>query len=172
MTANKLRICALLFLLFGTHFAVSATEFQGVPLPENTSIALAVVGDGVQIYESKPNATGAYQWVLKAPEAELKSLSGDVLGKHFGGPTWSLNDGSQLVGSLPPVKALSAPDGRNIAWLLVAAKSKSDAGLLSKIDFVLRVATSGGVAPEEAPKTATDTVRVKYQAVYLFLRKQ
>jgi hypothetical protein len=54
----------------------------------------------------------------------------------------------------------------------VAVKSKSDAGLLSKVDFVARIGTSGGVAPEERPKSQTDTVRVKYQAIYLFLRKQ
>ena len=68
--------------------------------------------EGVQIYESKPNSSGAYEWTLKAPEAELKSLAGEVIGKHYGGPSWSLNDGSQLVGSLPPLKAVSAPEGR------------------------------------------------------------
>jgi hypothetical protein len=172
MVAHKLWIYVLLFFCFGIRFSAYAAEFQGVSLPENTSIVLAVAGEGVQIYESKPNSTGAYEWALKAPEAELKGLTGEVLGKHYGGPTWSLNDGSQLVGSLPPLKTVSAPDGRNIPWLLVAAKSKSDAGPLSKIDYVVRIATSGGVAPEEAPKSQADTARVKYRAIYLFLRKQ
>src|ERR1700732_4693239 len=121
MAAHKLSIYVLLFLCFGIRFAAPAAEFQGVPLPESTSIILAVTGEGVQIYESKPNSTGAYEWTLKAPEAELKSLTGEVLGKHYGGPTWSLNDGSQLVGSLPPLKTVSAPDGRSIPWLLVSA---------------------------------------------------
>ena len=172
MVARKLWIYVLSLLCFGLRTAAPAAEFQGVPLPEGTSIVLSVAAEGVQIYESKPGSTGAYEWALKAPEAELKSLSGEVLGKHYGGPAWSLNDGSQLVGSLPPIKAVSAPDGRNIPWLLVAAKSRSGAGLLSKIDYVVRIATAGGVAPEEAPKSQTDTVRVNYRAIYLFLRKQ
>jgi hypothetical protein len=168
----KLWIHVLSLLFLGIHFAASAGEFQGVPLPEKTNIVLAVAGEGVQIYESKANSAGAYQWVLKAPEAALKSLTGEVLGKHFGGPAWSLNDGSQLVGSLPPLKTVPAPDGRNIPWLLVAEKSRSDTGFLSKIDYVVRIATSGGVAPEQAPKSQADTIRVDYRAIYLFLRKQ
>ncbi len=150
----------------------AAAEFQGVPLPDNTSIAQAVFAEGVQIYESKLNSMGTLEWALKAPEAELKNSAGEVIGKHFGGPSWSLNDGSQLVGSLPPLKAVSAPDAKNIPWLLVAAKSKSETGFLSKIDFVLRIATSGGVAPTEMPKTQGETVRANYRAIYLFLRKQ
>ena len=74
--------------------------------------------------------------------------------------------------SIAPLKAASDPEGRNIPWLLVAAKSKSDAGLLSKIDYIVRIATSGGVAPAEAPKSQSDLARVKYRAIYLFLRKQ
>jgi hypothetical protein len=172
MAAHKLWIWVLSFLCFGTRFAAPAAEFQGVPLPEGASIVLAVVGEGAQIYQSKPNSAGGYEWTLKAPEAELKSLTGEVIGKHYGGPTWSLNDGSQLVGSLPPLKTISLPDGRNIPWLLVATKSRSEAGILSKIDYVARIATSSGVAPEEAPKSQADTVRVNYRAIYLFLRKQ
>ena len=172
MTAHQLRVCILTVLCLGRCVTATATEFQGVPLPENTSIALAVFAEGVQIYESKLNSMGTLEWALKAPEAELKNAAGEVIGKHFGGPSWSLNDGSQVVGSLPPLKAVNAPDGKNIPWLLVAAKSRSEAGWLSKIDFVLRIATSGGVAPAEAPKNQADTVRVNYRATYLFLRKQ
>jgi hypothetical protein len=172
MVAQKLWIYLLLSLSFGMRFAASAAEFQGVPLPGDASIVLSVVAEGVQIYESKVNTDGAYVWTLKAPEAQLKNLSGEVLGKHYGGPTWSLNDGSQCIGNLPPLKTVVAPDGRNIPWLLVAAKSRSEGGFLSNVDYVARIATSGGVAPEVAPKGPADTARVEYRAVYLFLRKQ
>jgi hypothetical protein len=172
MIANKQWFYILAFLCFGLCSGSAGAEFQGVPLPENASIVLAVNAEGVQIYEAKRNSAGAYEWGLKAPEAELKSVTGEVLGKHYAGPSWSLNDGSQLVGSLPPVKAVSAPDAGSIPWLLVAAKSKSEGGFLSKIDYVVRVATSGGAAPAEPPKSPTDTARVNYRAIYLFLRKQ
>ncbi len=168
-----LRISILSFLLcLGISFAAVAADFEGVPLPENSNLVLAAVAEGVQIYESKPGSNGAYEWALKAPEAELKSLAGDVLGRHYGGPAWSLNDGSQAVGSLPPLKAIKAPEEGNIPWLLVAVKSKSDAGLLSQIDFVIRTATSGGAPPQGAPKSQGEVARVKYRAIYLFLRKE
>jgi hypothetical protein len=54
----------------------------------------------------------------------------------------------------------------------VAPKSKSEAGILSKVDFAVRIATAGGVAPTEPPKSPTDTARVNYRAIYLFLHKQ
>jgi hypothetical protein len=172
MVTYKHWLFVLTFLCLGLLCTANATEFEGTALPENSSVVLALVADGVQIYESKSTSSGAYAWTLKAPEAELQSLSGEVLGKHYGGPTWSLKDGSQVVGSLPPLKATNDPEGRNIPWLLVAAKSRSDAGLLSKIDYIVRIATSGGVAPAEAPKSQSDLARVKYRAIYLFLRKQ
>jgi hypothetical protein len=172
MVAHKLWVYVFLLLCLGRPFAAQGADFQGIPLPENSSIVLAVAAEGVQIYEAKQNAAGTYEWALKAPEAELKSLSGEVLGKHYGGPSWSLHDGSQLVGSMPPVKAVSAPEAGNIPWLLVAPKTKSETGLLSKIDYVIRFATVGGVAPAEPPKSSTDIARVNYRAIYLFLRKQ
>jgi hypothetical protein len=56
-------------------------------LPENSAIVSAVAGEGVQIYESKPNPAGGFQWSLKGPEADLKGLSGEILGKHGAGPS-------------------------------------------------------------------------------------
>src|SRR5258708_28940986 len=89
--------------------SVLAEEF--LSFPENSSIVLALVADGVQIYESKPNPAGGFQWSLKAPEAELKNMAGEILGKHGAGPSWTLNDSSSIVGTVPPVKNLPAPAG-------------------------------------------------------------
>jgi Protein of unknown function (DUF3455) len=171
MTANRLWISILSLLCFTVRLSALAAEFQGLPLPENTSVVLAADGEGVQIYESRTSSAGGYQWVLKAPEAELKSLTGEILGKHFGGPAWSLNDGSELLGSLPPLKAISAANRQNIPWLLIAAKSRNGLGILGSAEYVLRIATVGGIPPAEPPKSATDTARVKYRAIYLFLRQ-
>ena len=140
------------------HFSASdylcgfAAEFQGIPLPENTSIVLAVVGEGVQIYESKPNSTGTYAWALKAPEAELQKLDRRSSRKALRGTNLVSERWKPIGGQFAAAQGGNAPEGRNIPWLLVAAKSRSDAGLLSKIDYVVRIATSGGVAPEEAPQ--------------------
>jgi len=148
-----------------------AQEPQGIFLPENSHLVWAVVGEGVQIYEAKANPAGGYQWTLKMPEAELKDLSGQLVGKHFAGPGWSANDGSEVVGALPPLKTWTSHDSKNIAWLLVAVKSRSGSGLLEKVDYVVRISTEGGVPPNELPKTERETARVKYHAIYLFLRR-
>jgi Protein of unknown function (DUF3455) len=153
----------------GLLFGHSVLAEESLPLPENSAIVLAVVADGVQIYESKPNPAGGFQWVLKAPQAELKSLSGETLGKHGAGPSWTLNDGSSIVGSVPPLKNAATP--KSIPWLLVAAKSKGGSGLLEQVDYIMRVATEGGAAPAAPPKSEGETVNVKYRAIYLFLHK-
>jgi hypothetical protein len=155
--------------LFGSALYQSASAEEFLPFPENSSIVLALVADGVQIYESKPNPAGGFQWSLKAPEAELKNAAGEILGKHGAGPSWTLRDSSSIVGSVPPLKNLAAPAG--IPWLLVAVKARSGSGTLDKVDYVMRVATEGGVAPAEPPKTQDETAKAKYHAIYLFLHK-
>jgi Protein of unknown function (DUF3455) len=59
----------------------------------------------------------------------------------------------------------------SIPWLLIAVKSKNGSGTLDKVDYVLRVATDGGVAPAEPPNVEGATARVKYYAIYIFLRR-
>jgi Protein of unknown function (DUF3455) len=147
----------------------SAFAEEFLPFPADSSIVLAATADGVQIYESKPNPSGGFQWSLKAPEAELKNVSGEILGKHGAGPSWTLNDGSSIVASLPPLKNLAS--SKSVPWLLLAVKSKSGSGILEKVDYVVRVATEGGAAPADPPQAEGQIVKVKYQAIYLFLHK-
>jgi hypothetical protein len=58
---------------------------------------LRVHAQGDQIYTCQQNAY-TFSWVLKAPDAKLLDDSGKVIGHHFAGPTWQLDDGSQVVG--------------------------------------------------------------------------
>src|SRR5258708_346153 len=160
----------LALILLAFQQSAFAEEFSGIAVPENSVIVLAVAAEGVQIYESKPNPAGGFHSSLKVPQAELKSMSGEVLGKHGAGPSWTLNDGSGIVGSLPPLKNVAAPG--NIPWLLVAVKSKSGSGTLDKVDYVMRVATDGGIPPTDPPRAEGATVSVKYHAIYIFLLKK
>jgi Protein of unknown function (DUF3455) len=159
----------VLMFLFSQHL-VFAQEFSGISGPEQSAIVLAVTAEGAQIYESKPKADGGLQWSLKAPEAELKSAAGQVIGKHGAGPSWTFNDGSSIVGSLPPLK--NVPVSGTIPWLLLAVKSKIGSGLLDQVDYVMRIATAGGAAPAEPPKAEGETTKVNYHAIYLFLKKE
>ncbi|MDP9035251.1 MAG: DUF3455 domain-containing protein [Myxococcota bacterium] len=124
---------------------------------------------GVQIYACKPKGEGApsaYEWMLKAPEAELFDDKGQKIGKHYGGPTWESSDGSKVVGMMR--SKADAPDATAIPWLLIDVKSSDGAGVLSKVKNIQRVATSGGKAPAsgcDAAHTGAET-RVDYSATY------
>jgi hypothetical protein len=171
MKIDRLWIFLLGFTCFVFCGSSRAQEPQGISLPENSRIVWAVVGEGVQIYEAKPNPAGGYKWTFKGPEAELKDLTGKLVGKHFAGPGWSANDGSEIEGALPPLKTWTSEHSKNIAWLLVAVKSRSGAGVLDKVDYVVRISTEDGVPPDELPASERDTARVNYRAIYLFLQK-
>ena len=103
---------------------------------------------GFQIYVCRPDADGKPAWTLKAPEAELFDEQGKSIGKHFGGPTWQLNDGSQVTGKM--AAKVDAPDPKAIPWLLVTVTGHSGSGKLSGVTSIQRVNTVGGLAPSGA----------------------
>ena len=109
---------------------------------------------GFQIYVCRPDAEGGPAWTLKAPEAELFDEQGNVIGKHFGGPTWQLNDGSQITGRM--VAKVDAPAATAIPWLLVTVTSNSGKGALSQVTSIQRVNTVAGLAPESLPPVAAE----------------
>jgi Protein of unknown function (DUF3455) len=132
-------------------------------------------GEGVQIYvctASKDDAT-KFEWMLKAPEAQLFDAAGRQVGKHYAGPTWEGNDGSKVVGEL---KARDdGPDPNAIPWLLLSAKASSGSGMFGNTTSVQRLRTVGGKAPAEGCGKAADTgseVRVPYQARYAFYKRK
>ena len=133
-------------------------------------LSLETAATGVQIYEcnaSKDEPT-RFEWIFKAPEADLFDMAGNKIAKHYAGPTWESNDGSKVVGE---VKAKdNGPDPNAIPWLLLSAKSTSGTGVFSRIKSIQRVHTVGGRAPTEACSQAQagKVVRVGYKATYNF----
>ena len=81
----------------------------------------------------------------ESAEAELFDEQGKSIGKHFGGPTWQLNDGSQITGKMA-AKA-DAPDPKAIPWLLVTVTGHSGNGKLSGVTSIQRLNTVGGLVP-------------------------
>jgi hypothetical protein len=129
--------------------------------------AIEAFGKGVQIYTCKAVAA-TYAWTLKAPEATLSDRKGNVIGKHFGGPSWQANDGSTVVGEALNVSP--SPDAGAIPWIVLRAKSQTGSGLMTKVAYIVRTRTEGGVAPATGCDAghAKAEVRVPYSAVYLF----
>jgi hypothetical protein len=120
--------------------------------PAGEELVLMARATGFQIYVCRPGANGKPAWTLKAPDAELSDEQGKVIGRHFGGPTWQLNDGSQVIGKMA-AKA-DAPDPKAIPWLLVTVTGHSGSGKLSGVTSIQRVNTVDGLAPESLPAAA------------------
>lgn len=158
--------------------ASCATSHTGTPpaapdalkVPETQVLALETQATGVQIYECKASKDDStkFEWVFKAPEAELFDGAGKRIGKHYAGPSWEANDGSKVVGE---VRARdNGPDPGAIPWLLLSAKSTSGNGVLSQTQSIQRLQTTGGKAPAEgcSQAQAGNETRVPYKAKYYF----
>jgi Protein of unknown function (DUF3455) len=180
LTYFKLTLFALLiwsFFLFFVQAAHAQTAVTPPVVPDNLKAPagevpfLKVSAKGVQIYTCAANATDAtkFEWVLKAPEADLINVDGFKTGFHYGGPTWEALDKSKVVGEVK--ERATAPDGKGIPWLLLKAKSVEGNGVFSKVSSIQRVDTVAGFAPSAADCTQAkkdSEVRVDYTAVYYF----
>jgi hypothetical protein len=138
-----------------------------VPAPQGAPLLLEVAADGVQIYTCEAKGQG-FEWVFKAPEANLFDAKGLQVGTHFAGPSWKASDGSVVVGEV--AARADAPAGGAIPWLLLRPKSKEGTGVLSGVAFVRRADTKGGVAPAAGCDAAHSgqQARVRYYALYQF----
>jgi hypothetical protein len=167
--------------LFATLFAVAASLLpslataqqapQNLQPSANEHVLLQVHAKGNQIYSC--NVDGAQStWTLKAPEAQLYSKDGKSFGKHFAGPSWKANDGSQITGKA--VANVPSPDTRSIPWLLVTVVSRSGAGVLAGVTSIQRLNTHGGEPPASGCDTAHvgRELRVRYSADYVFFAAQ
>ncbi len=150
--------------LLATLTAVSAALFaqqagQSIVPPPGARLVLEAKGEGAQVYACVDS-----QWKLKAPDAKLLDASGQVIGSHFAGPTWRLNDGSEVKGKM--IASQPAPDGKSVAWLLVEAVPGSGSGKFSLVSYIQRTETSGGAAPKQP--CASGELPVPYTAKYSF----
>ena len=127
-------------------------------------------GSGVQIYECRQSPEGGSQfaWTLHAPAAELADRSGKEVGRHYEGPTWEANDGSKVVGEL--VARDPGPVSSAVPWLLLRATSTAGKGIFTKVKFIQRLNTVGGLPPQTGCDSAHvgQRARVAYSADYYF----
>jgi hypothetical protein len=123
-------------------------------------------GEGVQIYVGAQQ-DGRLQWVLQSPQADLLDFrTGEKVGSHGAGPTWTDGNGDVLRGT--KVASADAPDADAVPWLLLATK-RENGGRFAKVTRIQRVDTWGGRAPTTPPAQAGETRQVRYEATYVFL---
>jgi Protein of unknown function (DUF3455) len=155
---------------------------ESLKVPSNQDLFMKTAAKGLQIYTCKAKAepsTGystayekpAYEWTLKAPSAELFDDQGQLVGKHYAGPTWEMQKDHSLVVGAVSAKA-NSPQAGAIPWLLLKAKSHQGEGLLSSVSWVQRLDTVGGKAPATGCDQARQDaeVQVPYTASYYFYR--
>ena len=138
--------------------SLAQTAKESIDVPPHSKLLLRASGSGDQVYGCV-NAS----WVLKAPDAKLLDQEGSVIGRHFAGPTWQLNDGSWVKGK--PVAKQVAPDATGVPWLLL--ESVGGTGRLGTVRFIQRTETHGGNAPAGSC-SENATRRVPYTATYSF----
>jgi hypothetical protein len=172
---SALAAFALLVIHAGPALA-QGTPASGAETPANLAPPAGAVlvfelnarGDQIYTCEPKPDDASAYVWTFKAPEAELFNSRGEIVGRHFAGPTWQGNDGSAVVGSV--LERADAPESGAIPWLLLEATDHAGSGIFSTITHIQRLATVGGTAPAEGCDAvhAGEESRQPYEATYAF----
>jgi hypothetical protein len=146
---------------------------DAIQAPVGEELVLIARATGFQIYICRPGPEGRPAWTLKAPDAELFDEQGKSIGKHFGGPTWQLNDGSQIAGKM--VAKADARDPKAIPWLLVTVTEHSGSGKLSGVTSIQRVNTVGGLAPTASECTSQSReveFKSSYSADYYFYARR
>jgi hypothetical protein len=138
--------------------SIAQAAKQSIDVPAHSRLLLRAVGSGDQVYGCIDGS-----WVLKAPDAKLLNQEGSVIGRHFAGPTWQLNDGSWVKGKA--VAKQVAPDSTAVPWLLL--ESVGATGRLGSVRFIQRTETQGGNAPDDSCSKSAIR-RVPYTATYSF----
>jgi len=128
-----------LFGLSALAFAAVGVQPPAVPnnlkVPDCHTVLLKAQGQGVQIYTcgAKAGDRNQFEWVFKAPEADLVGDKGKKIGRHYAGPTWEANDGSKVVGEVQ--QRADAPRPGAVPWLLLKAKSNQPAGTFKSVTY-------------------------------------
>ena len=138
--------------------SIAQTAKESINVPPHSRLLLRAVGSGDQVYGCVNGS-----WALRAPDAKLLDQGGSVIGRHFAGPTWQLNDGSWVEGKA--VAKQAAPDATAVPWLLL--ESVGGSGRLGAVRFIQRTGTTGGNAPEGSCSQSAKR-RVPYMAAYSF----
>jgi hypothetical protein len=141
----------------GLH-SIAQTAKESIDVPPHSRLLLRAVGSGDQVYGCVNGS-----WALQAPDAKLLDKSGAVIGRHFAGPTWQLNDGSWVKAKA--VAKQVAPDATAVPWLLLEAVGGT--GGLAAVRFIQRTGTIGGNAPGGGCSQSAIR-RVPYAATYSF----
>lgn len=144
--------------------------------PNGNSRVVTFYAEGVQKYKArvKPGSDPQeLEWVFVAPLADLYDMNNRKAGVHGAGPYWKLSTTDSIrAEAYNPAKTATATDAYSIDWLLLKPLTGSTpTGIFSGVEYIQRIATNRGKAPAAAPRNISDTVDVRYTAVYRFSKR-
>jgi hypothetical protein len=174
---TRTRVALVFIVMLGSAVGLGVANAQKIPQPKvpdaiqapaNEEVVLVAHASGWQIYTCQSGADGKFSWTLKAPDAELKDAKGNVIGSHFAGPSWKLNDGSEITGKVSA--HADSEDPNSIPWLLVNVIGRVGDGQLMNVRSIQRINTHGGKAPAEGCDGSHGGTETKsaYTADYYF----
>jgi Protein of unknown function (DUF3455) len=178
MKSLKRRAAAIFYLLAClTLLALSPANAQtqtppdvpdAIRAPAGERVVLVAHASGSQIYTCQSAPDGKFAWALKAPDAELRDAKNQLIGHHFAGPTWKLEDGSEVTGKA--AAHVDSPNAGSIPWLLVKVVTHSGNGLLANATTIQRIHTQGGQPPANGcdPSHVQTETKSSYTADYYF----
>lgn len=139
-----------------------------IQVPAGTRVVLRAHASGVQIYVCQAGTDGKPAWTMKGPEASLADEHGEVIGKHYVGPSWRHNDGSEVTAKV--TSRVNAPSPDSIPWLLLKVTARTGTGVLEAVTAIQRVETLGGLPPEKPCDASAlgSEVCSEYEAIYIF----
>jgi hypothetical protein len=153
-------------------------QSEQLQLPQHISVngstrVATYFAKGVQLYKAQVKAgssPASYEWVFVAPQAELFGSDNKKKGTHGAGPFWEISPGDSVFAQhFSPAKTASVPGGYSIDWLLLQPKTgKTATGIFAQVQYIQRIATTGGKAPAQLPQNGNETAAVPYTAVYRF----
>jgi len=134
-----------------------------IEVPAGNVLSSVFAARGVQHYTCTAGA-----WALLEPAASLVGLSRNPRGAqaaiHYAGPSWqSTIDGSAIQAT----RDAGVPNPGSIDLLRLKARNPRGNGVFSRVSYILRLRTTGGVAPAGAC-TDGDAKGVAYTAEYRF----
>lgn len=140
---------------------------SSITVPEGNKLAFHVYAKGAQVYRWNGAA-----WDFVAPVASLyaePNFFGEV-GTHYVGPHWESKSGSKVKAARVQDTGCT-PDARAIAWLLLKKTETSGNGIFTKVTYIQRTNTTGGLAPTD-PGSLNELREVPYTAEYYFYRAE
>lgn len=157
------------------HLGAQAQDLTRMPrvpdalaAPDGNVLAFTLSARGDQVYACSAREA-SFAWTFVEPEATLFEGSGCRAGEHYAGPTWEASDGSTVVAAKVADQTV---DATAIPWLLLKASATAGEGRMSRVTYVQRLATEGGLAPTSGCDAAHVGARrgVSYRAIYAFFR--